>query len=156
MKSLDGGGPAALPAPHSLRAPDTLLLRLDRTFRVWSYGVGHSRLLLRSRKEGADRPRLDLHFEAVDVMRLVRRYEGLELHTVDDDMSARLYEESGVPAALRDTRLVVALRSRSGTGYVQCGRVVVDRHQDDEDPPPGAARVRDVVWGLRPSDLRDV
>ncbi|WP_432102390.1 hypothetical protein [Streptomyces sp. bgisy091] len=147
---------APLPAPSPSGAPDTLLLRLDRTFRVWSYGVGHSHLLLRSRKEGTDRPRLDLHFEAVDVMRLVRRYEGLELHTVDDDMTARLHEESGVPAALWDTRLVVALRSRSGTGYVQCGRVVVDRHQDDEDPPPGAARVRDVAWSLRPADLRSV
>ncbi|MFC8591588.1 hypothetical protein [Streptomyces atroolivaceus] len=134
----------------SRSAPSTLLHRFDRTFRVWHYGVGHSHLLLRSRKDGVEDTRLDLHFEAVDSMRLVTRYEDLELHTVDDSEFSRVYEESGVPQRWRDTRLVVRLRSRSGTGYVQCGRVVADRHQDDE----GVPAVRDVVWSLRPSGLR--
>ncbi|MFH9616988.1 hypothetical protein [Streptomyces pratensis] len=134
----------------ALSDPSTLLHRFDRTFRVWRYGVGHSHLLLRSRKDGVEDSRLDLHFEAVDSMQLVTRYEGLELHTVDDSEFSRVYEESGVPQKWRETRLVVRLRSRSGTGYVQCGRVIADRHQDDE----GVSAIRDVVWSLRPSGLR--
>ncbi|MFD9290794.1 hypothetical protein ACFWBV_21395 [Streptomyces sp. NPDC060030] len=135
-------------------AQSTLLRRFGRTFRVWGYGVSHSHLLLRSRKDGVEDSRLDLHFEAVESMQLVKRYEDLELHTVDDSEFSRVYEESGVPPEWRDTRLVVRLRSRSDTGYVQCGRVVVDRHQDDEDGPGDASAIRDVVWSLRPSGLR--
>ncbi|MEU5167218.1 MULTISPECIES: hypothetical protein [Streptomyces] len=134
--------------------PATLLHRFGRTFRVWGYGVSHSHLLLRSRKDGVEDSRLDLHFEAVDSMQLVKRYEDLELHAVDDAEFSRVYEESGVPPGWRDTRLVVRLRSRSGTGYVQCGRIVVDRHQDDGDGPGDESAIRDVVWSLRPSGLR--
>ncbi|MEU1483271.1 hypothetical protein [Streptomyces sp. NPDC005752] len=134
--------------------PTTLLHRFGRTFRVWRYGVAHSHLLLRSRMDGVEESRLDLHFEAVDAMQLVKRYEDLEIHAVDDSEFSRVYESSGVPPEWRDTRLVVGLQSRSGTGYVQCGRVVVDRHQDDEDGPPDASAIRDVVWSLRPAGLR--
>lgn len=134
----------------SRSTPSTLLHRFDRTFRVWHYGVSHSSLLLRSRMDGVEDCRLDLLFEAVESMQLVKRYEGLELHSVDDSTFSRVYEESGVPPKWRGTRLVVHLRSRSGTGYVQCGRVVADRHQDDE----GEMEPRDVVWSLRPSGLR--
>ncbi|MFB8115104.1 MULTISPECIES: hypothetical protein [unclassified Streptomyces] len=139
---------------HPSDAPSTLLHRFDRTFRVWYYGVGHSRLLLRSRADGVEDTRLDLHFEAVESMRLVTCYEGLELHTVGDDEFARVFEETGVPAAWRASRLVVGLRSRTGTGHVQCARVIADRHRGNEDPAPGATEIRDVVWSLRPSDLR--
>ncbi|MFC8231229.1 hypothetical protein [Streptomyces sp. NPDC057287] len=131
-------------------APTTLLHRFDRTFRVWHYGVGHSQLLLRSRKDREEDTRLDLLFEAVESMQLVTRYEGLELHTVDDDEFSRVYEASGVPPRWRESRLVLRLRSRSGTGYVQCGRVVAERHPDNEV----ASAIRDVVWSLRPSGLR--
>ncbi|WLQ64556.1 MULTISPECIES: hypothetical protein [Streptomyces] len=135
----------------SRSTPSTLLHRFDRNFRVWQYGVGHSHLLLRSRKDGVEDTRLDLHFEAVESMRLVTSYEGLELHTVTDSEFSRVYEESGVPQRWRDTRLVVRLRSRGGaTGHVQCARVIADRHQDDE----GVSAIRDVVWSLRPSGLR--
>ncbi|MEV7483822.1 hypothetical protein ACIQGA_02775 [[Kitasatospora] papulosa] len=130
--------------------PSTLLQRFDRTFHVWTYGVGHSQLLLRARKNHAEEYRLDLRFVAVDSMQLVRRYECLELHSVDDDTFARVFEASGVPPRWRDSRLVVRLQSRSGTGYVQCARVTVDRHPDDE----GVPAVPDVVWSLSPSGLR--
>lgn len=97
----------------------TLLYRTGRTFRVWRYGVGHARLLLRSLPSGEHTDQLDLHFEAVDAMQLVTRYEGLEIHAVDEAEFARVYEQSGMPAEWRGTRLVVRLRSSSGSGFVQ-------------------------------------
>ncbi|MFE4694434.1 hypothetical protein ACFRH6_30850 [Streptomyces sp. NPDC056749] len=112
--------------------------------------MSHSHLLLRARKSHAEEHRLDVHFEAVDSMQLVKRYDGLEIHAVEDDEFSRVYEASGVPPEWRTSRLVVRLHSRSGTGYVQCARVTVDRHPDDE----GVSAVRDVVWSLRPSGLR--
>ncbi|MEV5672612.1 hypothetical protein AB0L28_27995 [Streptomyces sp. NPDC052503] len=46
--------------------------------------------------------------------------------------------------------MTVRLQSRSGTGYVQCARVTVDKHPDDE----GVPAVPDVIWSLSPSGLR--
>ncbi|MBT2901666.1 hypothetical protein [Streptomyces sp. McG3] len=133
-------------------ARPTVLYASERTFRVWRYGVGHSHLLLRSLPAGRDTTRLDLHFEAVHAMRLVTRYEALRIVAVDEPEFSRVFAESGVPPVWRDAQLIVGLRSRSGTGYVQCGRVILDRREGrtgDELDPPGP---RDVVWSLRPGD----
>ncbi|MFH9366462.1 hypothetical protein OG333_23475 [Streptomyces anulatus] len=131
-------------------ARPTVLYASERTFRVWRYGVGHSHLLLRSLPDGRDTTQLDLHFESVHAMRLVTRYEELRVVAVDEPELSRIFAESGVPPVWRDAQLIVGLRSRSGTGYVQCGRVVLDRREgrtSDELDPPGP---RDVVWSLRP------
>ncbi|MEV3892498.1 hypothetical protein [Streptomyces anulatus] len=131
-------------------ARPTVLYASERTFRVWRYGVGHSHLLLRSLPDGSDTTQLDLHFESVHAMRLVTRYEALRVVAVDEPELSRIFTESGVPPVWRDAQLIVGLRSRSGTGYVQCGRVVLDRREgrtSDELDPPGP---RDVVWSLRP------
>ncbi|BAG19486.1 MULTISPECIES: hypothetical protein [Streptomyces] len=128
----------------------SVLYASERTFRVWRYGVGHSHLLLRSLPDGEDTTQLDLRFEMVRAMRLVTRYEALRVVSVDAGEFSRVFAESGVPPVRRHTQLVVGLRSRTGTGYVQCGRVVLDRREgrtcDGEDPPGP----RDVVWSLRP------
>lgn len=134
-------------------APPTVLYESGRTFRIWRYGVGHSHLLLRSLPDGGNTTQLDLHFEAVRAMRLVTRYEALGILAADEPEFSRVFAESGVPPKWRDTQLVVRLSSRSGTGYVQCGRVILDRREgrtSDAIDPPGP---RDVVWSLRPSDL---
>ncbi|MFD9503556.1 hypothetical protein [Streptomyces sp. NPDC060035] len=134
-------------------APPTVLYRSERTFRVWRYGVGHSHLLLRSLPDGENATQLDLHFEAVRAMQLVTRYEALDILAVDEPEFSRIFEESGVPPKWRHTQLIVRLRSRSGEGYVQSGRVILDRREGrtaDAIDPPGP---RDVVWSLRPSDL---
>lgn len=134
-------------------APPTVLYRSERTFRLWRYGVGHSHLLLRSLPEGAHATQLDLRFEAVRALQLVTRYEALDILAVEEPEFSRMFDESGVPPRWRDTQLIVRLRSRSGTGYVQSGRVILERREgrtDDAADPPGP---RDVVWSLRPPGL---
>lgn len=140
------------PGAHTPSSP--LVHRTGRGFRVWSYGVGHSHLLLRALPDSEHTTQLDLHFEAVDAMRLVTmRYEALEIHAADEQDFSRVYEESGIPPAWRGQRVVVRLESPSGTGYVQCARVTLDRREGRTDDGVVLPGYRDVVWRLRPGDL---
>ncbi|MFJ6948894.1 hypothetical protein ACISU4_30360 [Streptomyces wuyuanensis] len=127
----------------------SVLFASERTFRVWRYGVGHSQLLLRAAPDAAHPVRMDLLFEGVDAMQLVTRYETLEVHTFDDEESGRILERSGVPSRWRSERLVLGLRSRSGTGYVQCRKVSALLGGTNVLGPDDPAEPVDVVWSLR-------
>ncbi|MEJ8656949.1 MULTISPECIES: hypothetical protein [Streptomyces] len=127
----------------------SVLFSSERTFKVWRYGVGHSQLLLRAAPEPSQPQRLDLHFEGVEAMQLITRYEALELHTFDEAESERIFEASGVPSRWRPHRLVLGLRSRSGAGYVQCAKVSALRGGADVIGPDDPSESVDVVWSLR-------
>ncbi|MFJ8883208.1 hypothetical protein ACIRJR_07330 [Streptomyces sp. NPDC102402] len=111
-------------------------------------------LLLRALPDHEHTTQLDLHFVAVDAMRLATMsYKALDVHAAGEQDFSRVYEESGIPPALREKRVVVRLESPSGTGFVQCAHVVLDRREgatDDRVPLDG---YNDVVWRLRPEDL---
>ncbi|MER7818565.1 hypothetical protein [Streptomyces sp. NPDC096153] len=130
-------------------AVPSVLFSSERTFKVWRYGVGHSQLLLRAAPDAAQMVRLDLLFEGVDAMHLVTRYESLEVHAFDEEESGRIPERSGVPARWRSDRLVLGLRSRSGTGYVQCQKVPALLGGTNVLGPDDPAEPVDVVWSLR-------
>jgi hypothetical protein len=49
----------------------------DRFFQVWAYSVSHSQLLLRSVKADGLHSRIDVLFEAVDLMELPTSFTGL-------------------------------------------------------------------------------
>ncbi|MEI5011327.1 hypothetical protein RB196_32315 [Streptomyces sp. PmtA] len=93
--------------------------------------------------------RLDLLFDGVDAMQLVTRYESLELHTLDEEETGRIFELSGVPARWRSDRLVLGLRSRSGAGYVQCLKVSALLGGTNVLGPDDPSESVDVVWSLR-------
>ncbi|MEU2496481.1 hypothetical protein [Streptomyces sp. NPDC007883] len=130
-------------------AGSSVLFGSDRVFRVWRYGSGHSQLLLRAAPDSAHPVRLDLLFEGVDAMQLVTRYEALELHTLDEEETGRIFELSGVPARWRSDRLVLGLRSRSGAGYVQCLKVSALLGGTNVLGPDDPSESVDVVWSLR-------
>ncbi|MEU2264329.1 hypothetical protein ABZ557_29570 [Streptomyces sp. NPDC019645] len=130
-------------------AGSSVLFSSDRVFRVWRYGSGHSQLLLRAAPDSAHPVRLDLLFEGVDAMQLVTRYEALELHTLDEEETGRIFELSGVPARWRSDRLVLGLRSRSGAGYVQCLKVSALLGGTNVLGPDDPSESVDVVWSLR-------
>ena len=90
------------------------------SFRVWSYGVGHSQLLLTSRSGPDSTSHIDLLFEAVQFMQLHRAYHGI-----------RLAED---PAALTDVAIdnplglpyrAVVISDGTRTGLVVCSRVTI-------------------------------
>ncbi|MFI2455630.1 hypothetical protein [Streptomyces sp. NPDC019539] len=135
--------------PSTADGNASVLFASERSFRVWRYGSGHSQLLLRAAPDAAHTMRLDLLFEGVDAMQLVTRYEALELHTFDEEESGRILERSGVPVRWRSDRLVLGLRSRSGTGYVQCRKVSALLGGTNVLGPDDPAEPVDVVWSLR-------
>ncbi|WP_326654301.1 MULTISPECIES: hypothetical protein [unclassified Streptomyces] len=135
--------------PSSSGSSSTLLFQSDRTFRVWRYGVGHSQLLLRAAPDAVEATRLDLLFEGVDAMRLVTRYEAIELHSVSETEFQRIYDESGLDPKWKPHRLIVALRSGSGSGYVQCQKASAMRGAANGLGPDEPSESVDVIWSLR-------
>ncbi|MFC7922180.1 hypothetical protein [Streptomyces cinereoruber] len=118
-------------------------------FSLWRYAIGHSQLLLRSAPDSSNPERLDLLFEGVSAVQLVSRYEGLELHTLDEAERERIIEMSGVPARLRPGQLVLGLRSGSKVGYVHCLKASAYLGGTSIMGPSGPSESIDVIWSLR-------
>ncbi|MGI5483488.1 hypothetical protein [Streptomyces lavendofoliae] len=106
-------------------------------------------MLLRSAPDPSNSERLDLLFEGVEAIQLVTRYEALELHTLDDAESGRIFEMSGVPARWRSERLILGLRSRSGVGYVQCQKVSALLGGTEVIAPDDPSGSVEIIWSLR-------
>ncbi|WP_329022095.1 MULTISPECIES: hypothetical protein [unclassified Streptomyces] len=135
--------------------PTALLFSTRRTFRALRYGVGHTRLLLGSSPDEEHTDHLVLHFVGVHAMQLVTRsYRALEVHAVVEPELSTIHELSGMPTRWRAHNLIVKLRSDSGTGWVLCGRVTLERAEGGPGHEFGLPELRDVIWSLRPSDLR--
>lgn len=97
---------------------------------------------------------MDLLFEGVDALQLVTRYEAIELHSVSETEFQEIYEMSGLDPKWKPHRLIVALRSRSGSGYVQCQKVSAVRggtHVVGLDEPLESL---DVTWSMRRQVIR--
>lgn len=136
--------------PLSSSSQSSVLFESEHTFKVWRYGVGHSQLLLRAAgDDDTDFHGIDLLFEGVDFMQLATRYEGLEVHSVGVRESQKIYRASGLDPKWRRHRLIVALRSASVEGYVQCQRVTAVRGIDDAFSPEDLPQRRDVMWSMR-------
>lgn len=125
------------------------LFRSERAFRVWRYGVGHSQLLLRAVPDGTDSACLDLLFEDVKAMQLVTHYESIEIRPAGEGEAQQILDFSGLASTWRGRYLAVFLRSRSGSGFVLCGRITALQGGDDPLGPPGGTEERDVVWSIR-------
>ncbi|GAA3794225.1 hypothetical protein ACFS5L_37515 [Streptomyces phyllanthi] len=133
-----------------------VLFRSELTFRVWRYGVGHSQLLIRTPPGAADDTRVEILFEDVDALQLVTRYEGIEIYSPCEEESQRIFEASGAPGKWRPHRVIVGLRSASGTGYVQCGKASAVRCSGPAGPagPEGDDETREVLWSTTATSPR--
>jgi hypothetical protein len=98
---------------------------LDRRFRVWRYGVGHSQLLLHAHAEAADAEHLNVLFEDVRAVKLRSSYQPLILalaaHPVRDDILAF----ADIPERHRPRYLSLTLSARPEAGFVLCARATV-------------------------------
>lgn len=99
----------------------------DRTFQLWSYTVGHSRLLLRSTKSEQRGTRVDILFKNVANINLPTVIEDLNVERADAATTRALARSLG--SADLGERQVFLVRGRNCDGYVVAGALV---HREDE------------------------
>jgi len=118
------GGPG-----HSEFDLSDVLWASDLTFRLWSYSVGHSQLLLSSQTGADARDWAEVLFEAVVYMQLHTMYRGIALRELAAGHAAMPGIE--LPSSRPFLRMSV---SSKPAGLVVCSRVtVVQRRASDDE-----------------------
>jgi hypothetical protein len=97
---------------------------LERRFRVWTYGVGHSQLLLRSPSMGSQAETMHVLFEGVRAVKLRTSHDPLELRAALGEDRLRLLDFAGIPERLHDKFACITLPSEDD-GFIVCGRATV-------------------------------
>ncbi|MGY0231035.1 hypothetical protein [Longispora urticae] len=108
-------------------------ITLDRRFVPWQFGVGHSRLLLRSRARGGDAEQLSVLFTGVRAVKLRTSYEPLELRPADRADRELILDFAEIPDRLRSRYLCLTLPVENA-GFVICARATVLAGDADRDP----------------------
>jgi hypothetical protein len=119
---------------------------LDRRFRVWHYGVGHSPLLLHARAEAADFEYLNVLFEDVRAVKLRSSYQPLILAPAGDPVRNDILAFADVPERHQHQYLSLTVSTRPEAGFVLCARATVlamDKANNHTPilPRPDGARV---------------
>ena len=99
----------------------------DRKFSVFSYGVGHGPLLLRSGTTDEHHTRIDVLILDVRAMEIRSWFEGLEIALVDQDY---LGDFRSRPAEMMEPGLnIYAISGKGWQGFVVGGKLCV--HEDE-------------------------
>jgi hypothetical protein len=106
----------------------SFLWESSRDFRLWRYGVGHSRLLIRSQGENGDDV-LDIFCDGVEFISLQRAYSGISLAIVEREDSSEFEMGALCPLPL----LFLKISSPSGSGLIACARLEIIRSRSVED-----------------------
>lgn len=110
---------------------------LDRNFRVWRYGVGHSQLLLHAPAGDDEREHLNVLFEDVRAVKLRSSYRPLILRPADGQIRNEMLAFADIPARHRHTYLSLILPSPpSGCGFILCARATVLAVPKIDQPAP--------------------
>jgi hypothetical protein len=100
----------------------------DRKFSVFSYGVSHGPLLLRSGRTNEHHTRIDVLILDARAMEIRFWFEGFEITLVDQDY---LQDFRSRPAEMMESGLnVYAVSGKGWQGYILGGKLCV--HEDDE------------------------
>ena len=102
-------------------------LEFARSFQVWSYTVGHSRLLLRSVKSIENSTRVDVLFKNVASISMPTLVENLTIEAADENTRRMLVE--GWELRILEGRVIFVLRGTNYQGYVVAGAMA--HHEDD-------------------------
>ncbi|BEL04789.1 hypothetical protein Q0Z83_029800 [Actinoplanes sichuanensis] len=117
---------------------------LDGYFRIWSYGVGHSQLLLHAHTDDDGVDMVSMLCEDVSAMKLRRGYRGLTIRTADEPTRTRLLGYAEVPDFRRPAQACLILPTEED-GFIVCGRARVLTGRQPRDQPswrlPENARV---------------
>ncbi|GIE35774.1 hypothetical protein Ait01nite_088190 [Actinoplanes italicus] len=119
---------------------------LDRQFRVWGYGVAHSRLLMHARADTADPEYLNVLFEDVRAVKLRSSYQPLILASASNPVRNDILAFAAIPERHRHRFLSLTLSTEPEARFVLCARatvLAVDTTKDHTPlrPWPDGARV---------------
>lgn len=96
----------------------------ERSFRLWSYGSGHSQLLFRTTEFDEDSEVIRILFDTVSAVETVTYYSGpLSLLVVDQHASYS--KTSKIP------RLLIEIHGGDQRGFVAAGGVRITREAQD-------------------------
>jgi len=98
---------------------------LDRRFRAWSYGVGHSQLLLHARADAAQLEHLNVLFEDVRAVKLRSSYQPLILALAPGPVRNGILAFADMPVRHQHRYLSVTLSAEPEDGFVLCARATV-------------------------------
>ena len=97
-----------------------------RSFRMWSYRVGHNLLLLRSVKSEQEPTRVDVLFKPVAALNLPSEFRGLRIRDADADEAASIRSVAG-GSWIEEHRLFI-VEGGEFTGWVLAAAVA---HAED-------------------------
>jgi hypothetical protein len=97
---------------------------LDGVFRLWSYGVGHSPLVLHDPAPRGGMDEVSVLFEGVRAVKLRVSYNGLTIRSADASTRARMPEYAAVPELSHQKELCLVLPTEDD-GFVVCAKATV-------------------------------
>lgn len=128
----------------------------DRKFSVFSYGVSHGPLLLRSGMTDEHPTRIDVLILDVRAMEIRSWFDGVEIALVDQDY---LRDFRSRPAEMMQPGLdVYAISGKGWQGFIVGGKLCVHEDEADFTAPSAFAsaemgwRENDVAEAARPTD----
>ena len=105
-----------------------MIAHFDGPFSVWSYSVGHGRLLLRRTKSDIYSTRLDVLFKNVGAICMPMTFDSLSITECSIEGAHDLIQQSGTRIA---DRRFFAVSGNGWEGKVIAGAVVW--HEDDKE-----------------------
>ncbi|MGK5444585.1 hypothetical protein ACSNN7_22555 [Micromonospora sp. URMC 105] len=101
-------------------------ITLDRRFRPWRYGVGHSQLLLHAHADSSHDEHINVIFEDVRAVKLRSSYHPLTLQPAEQDARASILAFAQVSARHQARFLCLTLPTPDAEhGFVACARATV-------------------------------
>ncbi|MEV4624975.1 hypothetical protein AB0J90_01610 [Micromonospora sp. NPDC049523] len=101
-------------------------ITLHRWFRPWSYGIGHSQLVLHADADSSDNEHIDVLFEDVRAVKLGGSYRPLILEPADPDTRAGVLAFAQIPVRHQARYLCLTLpKPDAEPGFILCARATV-------------------------------
>lgn len=104
-----------------MRNSDAAIYRSSRRFEVWTWGVGHRGLPLRTLWSQEDQHRVEVWFKPAYAVRMPALLEGMEITKADADVPDDVLTLLG--RNLEAWEALFTVRTEGGTGWVVAGGV---------------------------------
>jgi hypothetical protein len=121
-------------------------IALERRFRWWGYGVGHSQPLLHAQADREHDEHLNVLFEGVVAVKLQLSYQPLILQPADGDERANILAFARIPERLHARILCLTLPAEeTEPGFIAAARATILANPNGDDIKPGTWNERSKV-----------
>ncbi len=108
-------------------------IKIGGSVAIWSYTIGHGRLLLRRTKSSAHPHRIDILFKDTGWICLPSSLDDLTIQEVSIDEAAELFAQAG--RVRTSDRKMFKVTGKGQQGYVLAGVVVLAEDEGEYDDP---------------------